>query len=183
MVLKDDIWNLNVHEGVIFLSKLILCKSGVVQLYVEEFWHKRIRPDHISRGIFCGFAIWISVSVSSSLSSALLCSEFAWPKINNLISGPKNLGWRCHVNSCKKRISILSILDGKDGARMGLRFVQFWWCWNMRTHDLHSFSLSRTLEVGSQLSNLSCVESQYILANLQYHHVDHLYLWSSKSKR
>ena len=21
------------------------------------------------------------------------------PKINNLISGPKNLGWRCHVNS------------------------------------------------------------------------------------
>lgn len=30
-----------------------------------------------------------------------MCSQFArlGPKINNLISGPKNLGWRCHVNS------------------------------------------------------------------------------------
>ena len=72
------------------------------------------------------FADLRSESLSQSPPpSALVCSEFAWPKINNLISGPKNLGWRCHVNSCKKRISILSILDGKDGARMGLRFASF----------------------------------------------------------
>ena len=63
------------------------------------------------------------------------------PKINNLISGPKNLGWRCHVNSlvAKKRIPILSILDtggachdalyGSDNAE------------NMRTHDLQNFAL------------------------------------------
>lgn len=49
-----------------------------MQLYVEEFWHKRIRPDHIRPGIFCGFAI--RISCLSLLLPAQLCST-KWVKI------------------------------------------------------------------------------------------------------
>ena len=78
-----------------------------------------------------------------------MCSQFArlGPKINNLISGPKNLGWRCHVNSlvAKKEFPFFLslILAGGVGhdALYGSDNAE-----NMRTHDLQNFALPLCLD-------------------------------------